>query len=362
MQRIPQLDGIRAIAILIVIVYHAMGIRLLWGGVDLFFVLSGFLITNILLNSKALSLGGYLARFYRRRAQRILAPYALFLVVVSIFCGVGWLRSWYLYLFLTNLLYPLHVFYPRVFGHLWSLAVEEQFYLLWPFAVYFLSVRRLRILCLVIMGAAIGLRATVHPSSYLDIYSLTPFRMDLLAAGALLCLVWREWPELVMKAGPAVGCGLSLLGLAGFTALWHLGISMHSNTPVGNALTYEASLALWLGFMIYGLSGWHVGWLRIAPLRYIGRISYSIYLIHYAIVLGLRAKGLPNGVVMLATVFALSLVYATLSWFLMEKKLLTIGRKAPIPDSSLLDAGSPRIFSSAAKNAASLHGAHSSAG
>lgn len=76
MQRIRQLDGIRAIAILAVFVHHSLHVKLMWMGVDLFFVLSGFLITGVLLDAKHHSLGNFFAHFYSRRARRILAPYA----------------------------------------------------------------------------------------------------------------------------------------------------------------------------------------------------------------------------------------------------------------------------------------------
>jgi peptidoglycan/LPS O-acetylase OafA/YrhL len=130
MKRIPQLDGVRALAILAVFVHHALHVRLLWSGVDLFFILSGFLITRVLLDAKHHSLGGYFAHFYARRARRILAPYLLTLIVASFFVGLAWARHWYFYLLFTNLLRPLHIALPVAFEPLWSLAVEEQFYLL----------------------------------------------------------------------------------------------------------------------------------------------------------------------------------------------------------------------------------------
>ena len=144
MKRIPQLDSVRAIAILAVFCHHAFKIRLMWMGVDLFFVLSGFLITGVLVNAKHHTLRGFFAHFYARRARRILAPYVLTLVVASFFFGVAWMRHWYLYILFTNFIMPLHIPQPMAFDPLWSLAVEEQFYLAWPLAVYFLSERRLR--------------------------------------------------------------------------------------------------------------------------------------------------------------------------------------------------------------------------
>src|ERR1700721_1022099 len=111
---------------------------MLWVGVDLFFILSGFLITGILINAKSRSLGSYFGPFYERRARRILPPYLLLLLVSSLLFGIGWARHWYLYIFLMNMLAPFGVDHLRSLNVLWSLAVEEQFYLFWPFVVYML--------------------------------------------------------------------------------------------------------------------------------------------------------------------------------------------------------------------------------
>src|SRR3977135_195463 len=102
MKRIDQLDGIRALAICAVFIHHAFHAKLLWAGVDLFFVLSGFLITGILIQKKQLPVREYLYGFYERRARRILPPYVLLLVLTSILFGLAWAKHWYLYVFLMN--------------------------------------------------------------------------------------------------------------------------------------------------------------------------------------------------------------------------------------------------------------------
>ena len=193
-KRIVQLDGIRAIAIAAVFLQHVFFIRLLWMGVDLFFILSGFLITGILIEHKEQTLRGYFGRFYGRRADAF-SPYLLFLSIGLLFYGVWWLRHWYLYAFLMNLIAPLGVLRPGQFDPLWSLAVEEQFYFVWPFAVYFLSEDGLAKLALAFMAAAPILRWTCTPwfSTEWPIYMLTPFRMDTLAAGALMAIAWRKY-------------------------------------------------------------------------------------------------------------------------------------------------------------------------
>jgi peptidoglycan/LPS O-acetylase OafA/YrhL len=138
--RIAQLDGLRAVAVLMVFASHGIRSQLLWSGVDLFFVLSGFLITGILVQERREhSWKAYFSSFYARRARRILPSYLMFLVLTSVLFGVGWLRHWYLFAFLMNTKSFFHLAGGYSQGVLWSLAVEEQFYLLWPVAVYLLT-------------------------------------------------------------------------------------------------------------------------------------------------------------------------------------------------------------------------------
>ncbi len=206
MQRIRQLDGIRALAILTVFISHAFKISMGGMGVDLFFILSGFLITGILPNAKQNSLRGYFAKFYSRRARRILPPYVLAMLLLTAFFGVAWTQHWYFYFLLNNLMAPLHIRVPFPFSPLWSLAVEEQFYLVWPFAVYFLNERRLAQLAAFFVILAPVLRGVVHFDIPRAIYVLTPFRMDLLAVGALLCLAYRHRRVVIENWGAGLAC------------------------------------------------------------------------------------------------------------------------------------------------------------
>jgi peptidoglycan/LPS O-acetylase OafA/YrhL len=338
MKRIPQLDSVRAIAILAVFFHHALKIKMMWMGVDLFFILSGFLITGVLLSAKHRTLSGFFAHFYARRARRILAPYVLWLIVASLFIGVAWMRQWYLYILLTNLIIPLHIPHPIAFDPLWSLAVEEQFYLAWPFAVYFLSERRLRNLSILLIVLAPVLRDLIHFSEHWPIYTLTPFRMDLLAAGALLWLEWERNRAGIERWGAKIGAVLAVLGFAGLGLLGHLHISTYGNSRIGNVLVYEFSLFICLGFMLYALSGWRVGWLRLRPLRYLGQISYSMYLVHLGMITLVFTR--LQGVAGAALALALTIGYAALSWRFIESPLL--GSK---PESSAIPGGrlEPRL-------------------
>jgi peptidoglycan/LPS O-acetylase OafA/YrhL len=194
-QRMPQLDGLRAVAFFSVFLWHAVKVPpklVLWAGVDLFFVLSGYLITGILLAAKGQSLSLYFGQFYERRTRRILPPYAIAAIFAAALFPVGLKAAWPWYtFFVSNVGQAVGANIPAPMTTFWSLAVEEQFYLLWPLVVIACSPRALRkIACAALVLVPI---ARVVFSSRLSvssgIYLLTPFRLDLLLAGAL---VWRE--------------------------------------------------------------------------------------------------------------------------------------------------------------------------
>ncbi|HZO92313.1 MAG TPA: acyltransferase [Candidatus Baltobacteraceae bacterium] len=203
-RRIPELDGFRAIAILGVMLGHLLvftpllrhqpnGLpRMLatvinhgWLGVDLFFLLSGFLITSILVGTKHLGARRYFGGFYLRRALRIWPLYflmvAIMLVAYARYTGVTYFI--YSVFFVANLAAPLHVPVPNGGGPLWSLAVEEQFYLIWPVLVLFLERRVL--VAILIAIAVVEPIVRLFPVGTLE---TTWERCDGLALGALLAL------------------------------------------------------------------------------------------------------------------------------------------------------------------------------
>ena len=332
-KRIVQLDGIRAIAIGAVFLHHSLGVRMLWMGVDLFFVLSGFLITGILMQQRTRSLGRYLGRFYRRRTQRILPPYVLLLVVTSFFFGISWMRHAYMYIFLMNMIKPLNIDQPGALSPLWSLAVEEQFYLFWPFAVYFFSESVVAWLAGMLMGLAPILRWTCTPmfASVWPIYQLTPFRMDCLACGALLALVWRRHQRLIERYGHyGLLVSVALMMLVAKLS-WQGRYIVSDNTRWGNAMIYELTLMISLGLILWALSGRYVSVLTWKPIQYLGRISYSVYLVHMLMVL-LMLPMIPNRRVLTVVAGAATLAFAMLSWHLLEKPILAMEPKeASVP-------------------------------
>src|SRR5579871_234555 len=233
---IPELDGIRAIAILMVVMMHILApddqssnalltvvprvlIGLIghgWLGVDLFFVLSGFLITGILLDTRESP--HYLRNFYGRRALRIIPLYFLCIVVMACFYPGN--RPYFLLslVFLANMAGLLGVSVPHGPGVFWSLAIEEHFYLIWPWLVRALSQRALAFACASIIIAEPILRA-VFVARGTDVYNPSWFRFDGLASGALLAIWFRSSSASRRRSLQAAGVclatavAITLLGL-----------------------------------------------------------------------------------------------------------------------------------------------------
>lgn len=329
--RITQLDGLRAIAIGAVFIHHAYRVKLLWMGVDLFFVLSGFLITGILYNEKRKAFGPYIGDFYIRRAKRILPAYLVILLISAVIFGVWWLKYWYLYIGGMNFLLPLGIDSPQTLP-LWSLAVEEQFYLLWPVAVFWLNRKHLIYCASGMLIVAPMLRYFCTPLFRTEwaVYSLLPFRMDTLAAGALIALLWPEMQERLSQpfggrlrwqlAG--TGAAAALVAVACLRVLSAQGQTTSANTPLGNFGVYESVLVIVTAIFFAVLLGFGKGVLDSWGFQWVGRISYSIYLFHLT---GLYLA--PHHNPWLGLV--LTLLYALAMWFLVEKPISSLGHHRP---------------------------------
>jgi peptidoglycan/LPS O-acetylase OafA/YrhL len=210
MKKIPQLDAVRGLAVLLVLLhntdrYPALHLHLIsdngWMGVDLFFVLSGLLITGILLDSKQAD--GYFRNFYARRCLRIWPLY--YALLLFMFVIVPLLRPseghavfearsspwWAFPIFLQNFLVPIPTMATGALGVTWSLAVEEQFYLVWPLVVRFCTESQLRKIAIAVICISPVLRFYLSQHQVV-IYSNTFCRLDGLMAGALLAIVIRS--------------------------------------------------------------------------------------------------------------------------------------------------------------------------
>jgi peptidoglycan/LPS O-acetylase OafA/YrhL len=285
-------------------------------GVDLFFVLSGYLITGVLLiQPEVSSLGGYIGRFYERRAKRILPAYVMSLLVTVAIFGAAWLARWYLYLGAMNFIQPLKIDSPITLQPLWSLAVEEQFYLVWPFAVYYLSRKNLIRLSLAVLIVAPALRyfcTPLFPTPW-AVYMLLPFRMDCLGAGALFALIQdrlapaRKWHAWLGALPIAAAAGyLVLLGRQGF--------SKGGNEPYGNFAIYESTLLISVFVFWMAWAGVAKSFLSSRVLVWLGTISLSLYLIHFTCL-----YVLPKSVPLAAL---LALIYASVMWLVIERPIL----------------------------------------
>ncbi len=334
----PEIDGLRAISVIAVMLFHG-GISGFSGGfvgVDVFFVISGFLITSLIvkdLNAGKFSFWG----FWERRARRILPA----LITVLLFTlVVGWLvllpsdferlgtSAFALSLFSSNLYFwdiadtsgyfnESSDLFPLI--HTWSLAVEEQFYLLFPVLMFVVTRFLLRLRWLLIAGGTAGSLAVsvwLVSGNHLDAaFYLLPSRAWELGAGALLAL-WatRNPPSLPrVFAEPAALAGLALIGFAVFT--YDANTEFPGLTAI--APVAGASLYVWSNTGRRTLAG---NALSLRPVVFIGLLSYSLYLWHWPlIVFAGYSDGdadLSSGVV--AVVIAVSLVLSYLSWRFVE--------------------------------------------
>lgn len=323
--------------------------RIGWAGVDLFFVLSGFLIGGILLDAKESR--SYFKTFYLRRVYRIFPIYYLWIgiyfllaAVLSVHEGgkIGIIRGRWEYL-------PVFAFYlqntwrlgPTMrspwLAHLWSLAVEEQFYLVIPCLIRFLSRRRLFQLLIATMFLAPLTRIVLvcyFPAHEMAPYRMTVCRADALAAGVLLALLWREKGELswVLDHRKALNAVFGLL----FVGVICLATFHPGQFGVLSVLGYScidlffANLLLWTLLARQGIWAAFCRWPFLTGL---GRISYCMYIVHLAVnivcheVIARSGGGISTWPGLLATIVAGGVTWcvAKASWHFFENPILRRG-------------------------------------
>ena len=335
---VDEIDGLRAIAVLTVLVFHTrIGLSYGWLGVELFFVLSGYLITGILLRAKATMENrggwwtGYAKPFYIRRTLRIfpLAYTALFVVFILLPAlglrqGVAFSQQVWYWLYLNN----WSIWSPYVpiagMGHFWSLAVEEQFYLCWPWVVLLTPHKQLIRLSVALATLPIVLRLlTVIVPVFPDrmrspgMVMMTPLRMDGLMIGVLLALLaygglghWKPRAR-----------GVAIIAGACFLLLAFLPGSSLAFVLIAPAFTMAVAALLLL--ILTARDSTVCGLLRTRWLCAIGKISYGIYVVHLPIIALFQARGWPPARI-LAVSLPASLLLATASWFLLEKPFLRL--------------------------------------
>jgi peptidoglycan/LPS O-acetylase OafA/YrhL len=314
----PELDTLRGLAVLGVLVYHS----LYWNvslavlpestrrlltfagpgrlGVDLFFVLSGFLITGILLRSR--SQQSYFKRFYLRRALRIYPAYLLILLVLIIFrrSPLSFVILSLAYLSNLTTFFGVQIAYPV----LWSLAVEEHFYFLWPFLVRRLSKFALMAVCFGIIvlspvSRLVGYYASLHKT--VNIFLCNEYTwnaLDGLACGAALS-IWLNGFVVARRSLLIFSYALLAVAVAMWGTLWPFGIALR-RSALGAALEvvpWHFAFTATLGFFLLIGTTKYKGLVQSASLRFLGRISYGLYLYHllmFDLVDYLGRHGLPG--------------------------------------------------------------------
>lgn len=368
--RVPELDGIRGVACIMVLLAHcfvgitrsppgwesatANAVWFVLGGVDLFFVLSGFLIGGILMDTKGQP--GYFRRFWIRRVARIfpvtyilLGTYALALLVTSAF-GItrlnGWLLSepkpplWMLATFTQNfaMALPGGINGPKWVGVTWSLAVEEQFYLLFPFVVFLLPRRALPVLVVAGLVIAPFIRAWLEQAygNWFAPYVLLPSRMDGLLYGVGAALIVRNKTALAIATRwrlviDAIGLGLLIVLLSNYRFEFWPG---ENSSP----LRQSAMTLMWgivvLRVFTHERDPLNAIW-RTPLLMAVGTISFALYMYHQT-VNGMvhefvfdRAPVIDGPVSLFAAfaVVAIATGLALLSWRYVERPARALGRR-----------------------------------
>lgn len=354
---ISELDALRAFGILLVILNHTWPehglnpaltriVQLPWMLMDGFFVMSGFLITGILLDSR--SRPDYYKSYYVRRALRILPIYYLvitFVTCVAMLHGheaykemlAHWGSPWWFFVYLGNIPTALTGLNPMGGGGayvpLWSLQVEEQFYLLFPLLVHRL---RMETLARVLLGLACFstiLRIAIYwwdPANLLAQYVLLPCRMEGLAFGGWIAIRFRMGPWNIPKKRFTVMTA-TWVAIACVSAIWGgYDQAQPFNRTVGFLLSpiAFAHVVLWL---ILFRGSRLTAPLRLAPVQYIGKISYAAYLIHWPIGDALRGVSVAAGIHLfdrnfprITAIYVLTLVCSALSWHFFERPLLSL--------------------------------------
>jgi peptidoglycan/LPS O-acetylase OafA/YrhL len=370
---IPSLDALRGVAIIWVVWHNSLagfetsGIfsKLLalftnsgWVGVQLFFVLSGFLITGILVDGKKNSF--ILRNFYMRRLLRIFPLYYFILLVFFVLLpligiapagyeGSGFVELMY-WTYTANWAVAFSLDGINGLSHLWSLAVEEQFYILWPFLVLSLSYRSLLITCFVFVFLALISRyamVTIYPEEYeITNYIFTIARIDALSIGAILALFLRH-PQYYKWLKKKVDIFFII------TVLFILAILLvnlnFSPVAIGVGLLNQTLAAILFALGIYYLlqpASIPTKWLHDMTskkwLIKVGKYSYAIYIVHMPVIKVLEDNYLisPNQyngfhwllilVYNFASVFTISFLLAVVSWYVIESPSLKLKKYFPM--------------------------------
>jgi peptidoglycan/LPS O-acetylase OafA/YrhL len=366
----PELDGLRGLCVISVFLFHSQILGCGWLGVQAFFVLSGYLITCVLLTSKDAGIrGGHFFRaFYARRALRIFPVYFAFLGAVYLVAGFApsdWAaiiraqsleHAPYLLTYTYNFFRVGSGLGSPLFGHLWSLSIEEQFYLLWPLLVYFLPRTRMAKISLAL--AVVGPFLRMAEAGWLAsrgagtsaaghfVYFMTPSYIDAFAAGALLnfradnALVDRTVRQAVKWALPvallASAC-VMLAATARHVRLEPSALGWPIYLQDSGSYLWGYSIFNFLFLAVMARSG-SSKILSLPALQRLGRVSYGYYIFHLPILwLAFVLSGARRGtftstnILAIGIAFALTWILAEISFRLLETPFLSVKARFAAP-------------------------------
>jgi peptidoglycan/LPS O-acetylase OafA/YrhL len=351
--RVPQIDGVRGVAILLIVLTHYVCnisgnktveavLGLAWTGVDLFFVLSGYLIGGILIENREAP--NYYRVFYIRRALRILPLYLMVLALFYTFRteGKGWdfvfgngFQLWHYITFTQNFAVAATASYgSEAMAATWSLAIEEQFYLLLPFLVRKLTPRRLIVCCVGMIALAPVSRVlmfAIHPHPLLACYALAPCRFDSLFLGVLIAALMRLDGFTAWVRARAGWLSVALACL--FAGM----VTMHFKSPLGTkvvAIFGYTWIAMFYGAILLcavAIDGRAARLFRVGFLQRMGLVAYGLYLIHWpmlGIVFALAGRDRPVfdwGLVYVAALGTVVVAWVSYRW--LELPAMNFGRR-----------------------------------
>lgn len=354
MEHRPELDGIRAIALLVVVGFHA-GIHPAQGGwiaVDVFFVLSGYLITQIAINEHARRGSVNKRNFWIRRLLRLF-PAVLVTLTFGLFfykilgddgTFLGYLRSAGAVLgYVENFVWVATDHVHGQFGHTWSLGVEMQFYLVWPTVLIWLLAKGKRLEPVIITGIVISyglflLQSTPHPVSvgmFPDAYYLPWTRAFELLTGALLAVrLTQRTAESRQRPGKhwigwliGFGFGVALLVNWSFYSIIVTPRVIVWQSPIAVLLT--VALMIHLDRVRANGVGKFLAW---KPVAWLGLVSYGVYLFHLPVISILEAKtDIPQGKEMFLAALPITLLLASFSYYVFEKPAQQLARRLTRP-------------------------------
>lgn len=355
----PALDILRGLAILLVVVYHNFGtvsfFRFGWLGVDLFFALSGFLITDILLKSREQKF--YFRNFYMRRVLRIFPLYYLVLFVFfslspvlfkqkgpdTVFSYYTENSTWFWSYFQNWLLVKKGPPPVPFLSHFWSLAIEEQFYLFWPVMIFFikkLSTIKKIIFTLIVVALITRFSVwMVYPHEVEKFYCSTFTRMDSLLMGCLLAVHLKEGKAISVRLLQTVIASFILLVVSSLVVFGNLRQDNLLFPTIGYTLT--AAFFTAMIFLLLKNEDRLIGWIKLLnPLRFIGKISYGMYVFHIPIYLILSTQfsnvvtpasfsAIDKALFVSLLSVLLTVGASTISFYLVEKPILGLKKHFP---------------------------------